>query len=180
MFEYNDAIKINLLKNWNFDLDNIDVDKVVHVPMHQYRISTEEKPMLFIENLQCCIGLYAIVDNYVFAAHINPSILRGDEFATKCGKVIRCKRIDDLRDFIIKYNPSKSDFTIGIMIGSRPLDENDPNMRVFYNDLKDLLYELKFMGYPVKDIVKNVAPEFIISSEDGEIILPKQEEKVRK
>lgn len=177
MFEYDDDLKVSLLKNWNFDLDSIDVNKVAHVPMHQYRISTEEKPMLFVENLQCCIALYAILENGVFAAHINPVILRGDEFETRYGRVIRCKRIDDLKDFIIKYNPSKVNFSIGVMVGSRPLPDSDGNMQIFYDNLDELLWELKLLGYSNVEILKNTAPEFIVSAENGEIILPKPEEQ---
>lgn len=177
MFEYDDDLKVKILETWNFDIEKIDVDKVAHVPMHQFRISTLTKPMLFVENLQCCIGLYAICNNHVFAAHINPVILRGDEFETRFGRVIRCKRIDDLKEFIFNYNQSKDNLTIGIVYGSRPLSLNNENMRMIYDDLDDLIWELKLLDYSVDDIATSVAPEFIINSLNGEFILPKEEEK---
>lgn len=177
MVEYNDKIKFNLLKIWNFDIDNLDIDKIEHVPMHQFRISSCDKPMLFVENLQCCVCLYAIVDGYSFAAHINPVVIRGDEFDTLFGKVTRCKRIDDMKEFIIKYAKSNESPIIGIVFGVRSLSMDDKNMQIIYDGLDNLLWELEGLGYSVDGIVKSDAPEFIIDSQKGEFILPKEAEK---
>ena len=36
---------------WGFDIDNLEIEKIRHVPMHQFRISTKDKPLLYIDNL---------------------------------------------------------------------------------------------------------------------------------
>ena len=80
MFEYDKETILRILKLEGFELDKINLDEINHVPMHQYRISSKERPLLFIENLQVCIGLYAYSKNFGFAAHLNPVVMRGDEF----------------------------------------------------------------------------------------------------
>lgn len=52
----------------------------MHVPMHEYRVSSTGMPLLLIENLQVCIALYAYSKNYGFAAHLNPVVMLRNEF----------------------------------------------------------------------------------------------------
>lgn len=59
------------LKIWNFDIDQLLIDAIQHVPMHEWKLATKDKPLLYVENLQCCVGLYAYGNNFAFAAHIN-------------------------------------------------------------------------------------------------------------
>lgn len=59
MFEYDIETILRILKIEEFEADNLNLTKIKHVPMHQYRTSSLEKPLLLIENLQVCIGLYA-------------------------------------------------------------------------------------------------------------------------
>ena len=56
--------------------------------MHQYRVATSERPLLFVENLQVCIAIYGICEGFGFAAHINPIVLRQDDFNLKEGKTV--------------------------------------------------------------------------------------------
>ena len=62
------------LKIWEFDTNNLDFNKIIYVPMHEYRVTNNS--LLLIDNLQCCIGLYAFSKDFAFGAHINPLILR--------------------------------------------------------------------------------------------------------
>ena len=83
------------------NLNDINLDQIKHVPMHQYGISTKEKPLLLIENLQVCIGLYAYSKDFSFAAHLNPVVIRENEF--KCDSnqnITYCNRIDDLFNIV--------------------------------------------------------------------------------
>lgn len=61
------------------DMSKIDIHKVSHIPMHEWRISMNDKPLLYIENLQCCIGLYGYGNGFAFAAHINTVVFDKNE-----------------------------------------------------------------------------------------------------
>ena len=71
--------------------------------MHQYRVTNDENSLFLVENLQVCIGLYAYSKNFEYAVHINPVIIRRDEFLLDKYKNIKyCNRINDLyREIII-------------------------------------------------------------------------------
>ena len=108
MFEYDIDTISRILNIEGFQLDELNLNQIKHVPMHQYEISSLEKPLLLIENLQVCIGLYAYSKNFGFAAHLNPLIIRGSEFECDENKnIIYCNRIDDLFNAIINSIPKE-------------------------------------------------------------------------
>ena len=45
MFEYDKETIIRILNIEGFDLNEIDINQIKHVPMHQYRISDKEKAL---------------------------------------------------------------------------------------------------------------------------------------
>ena len=94
--EYSTDLIRHSLKIWGFDINRIEIEKVKHIPMHQYKISNQGKILLCIENLQCCVGLYAYGNNFAFAAHINTVVFENDEyFLDENRKPIHCNRCDD-------------------------------------------------------------------------------------
>lgn len=147
MFEYDKELKLKSLSIWGFDIKNLDIEKIVHVPMHQYRIATKEEPMLYVDNLQCCIGLYAYGNNFGFAAHINPVVMCGDEYELdNRGKVIRCRRMDDLKSAILNNHFLLGVINIGISLDCSPLDENYPTVKMIYDGIDNLIVELNSTG----------------------------------
>lgn len=69
--EFDKELLERSLKIWDFDIDQLSIDAIQHVPMHEWKLATKDKPLLYVENLQCCVGLYAYGNNFAFAAHIN-------------------------------------------------------------------------------------------------------------
>ncbi len=118
------------LNIWNFDVEQIDIEKIQHVPMHEWRISTEAKPLLYVENLQCCVGLYAYGNNFAFAAHINPVVFANNEYTLDDNKKpLYCNRCNDLLTELLKFNGKMVEpFKIGISLGGTPLKDTKKSM----------------------------------------------------
>lgn len=172
MYEYDEELKLRSLITWEFNIDNLNINNIIHVPMHQYRITN--KNMLYIDNLQCCVGLYAYSNSFAFAAHINPYIFRGDEFILDNNIPIYFKRIDDLKKELLQIQ-KKDSIKIGISLGYNPLDKNYPSMILIYNSINKLITDLNSEGYNVELLDDINAPEFIIDIENQKLILPKEE-----
>ena len=51
--------------------DEIPIELIEYVPMHESRVASHEHPLLYTSDLQCCIALYAYAPNFGFMAHIN-------------------------------------------------------------------------------------------------------------
>lgn len=177
MFEYDDETKNRSLLIFGFDIDSLDLDKIVHVPMHQYRVATKEYPMLYVENLQCCIGLYAYSDDFGFAAHINPKVMRGAEYElNEEGKAIRLRRIDQLKNVILQHSFNQT-VKVGISLGCISLGQNYPTMKMIYDAINNLINQLNLIGIEVEKLEDQVAPEFILDTTNGKIILPCDNQK---
>ena len=80
LFEYNDELIKKSLELWEFDIQNIPLELIQHVPMHGFKVATSSKPLLYVDNLQCCVSVWALAPNFAFASHINPSVIRNDDF----------------------------------------------------------------------------------------------------
>lgn len=174
MFEYNEQLKLSSLSIFGFDIESLDINKICHVPMHQYRLSTKEQPMLYVDNLQCCIGIYAYGNNFGFSAHINPVVIRGDEYETNItGDIVRCRRIDDLKKAILSNKLLKT-INIGIIIGCTPLDRDYPTIKMIYEGINNLIKDLNYMGIIVGNFEEQYVSEFILDPENGKIILSEQ------
>ena len=174
MIEYNTEQILRILKTEEFEIDELDLNKIMHVPMHQYRISSLEKPLLLIENLQVCIGLYAYGKNFGFAAHLNPVVMRGDEFECDINKnIVYCNRIDDLFNAIINSRVDK--VNIGISIGVNPFYETYQQVDMLDKFIDDLALKLNSIGIIVNklDLVNNHI--FILDTVNQVIITPSVE-----
>ena len=174
MIEYNTEQITRILKIEEFEIDKLDLNKIMHVPMHQYRISSLEKPLLLIENLQVCIGLYAYGKNFGFASHLNPVVMRGDEFECDINKnIVYCNRIDDLFNAIINSKVDK--VNIGISIGVTPFYETYQQVDMLDKLIDDLALKLNKLGIVATklNLVNNHI--FILDTIKQEIITPSVE-----
>lgn len=172
--EYDSSLIEQFLKTYGFNTNKIEIEKIKHVPMHQYKISTEDKTLLYIDNLQCCIGLYAYGNGFAFAAHINTVVFEQNEYLLDENKSpIYCNRCNDLYKEIIHYRGIITEtFKIGIAIGCSPLASNEKSITLIYQELKYIIKKLNFLGIKTIQLEDIYAPELIIDSESGEIILP--------
>ena len=99
MFEYDIEAISRILKIEEFDLNETDLNQIIHVPMHQYRVTNDENPLLLVENLQVCkqrIGINAFkldrVNNHIFIVDsINQNILTNSKVIKKQKKMISLK-----------------------------------------------------------------------------------------
>lgn len=179
--KYDRELIIRTLKAWNFDLKQLDINRIEHVPMHEYRISKEEKDLLYVDNLQCCVCLYAYGNNFSFATHINPVVFENDEYLLDENKQpIHLNRVDDLINSIItfsKNNEITKPFKIGISFGVPPLSKYEKSILLIYKGLEQIIIELtnqNIPGYLEEDLYE---PDFIIDTPNKKLILPKQKVK---
>lgn len=171
MNEYNKESISRILKIEEFNLEELNLNKIMHVPMHEYRVSTLEKPLLLIENLQVCIGLYAYGKNFGFASHLNPVVIRGDEFECDSDKnIVYCNRIDDLFNAII--NSHVDEVNIGISIGITPFYETYQQVALLDKLIDDLTLKLNSMGIIVNKLDLRHNHIFILDTVNEEIITP--------
>lgn len=146
--------------------------------MHQYRVSSQEYPMLYVDNLQCCVGFYAYGNGFAFAAHINPVVMREDEYELDSNNnPISFRRTDDLLKCLLESSlPMVEPLKIGIATGVKPLDENYPTIKMIYDSIDKLVLKLNLIGINVKLETIN-APEFILDSVTEKIITVKNTKK---
>ena len=171
------------LKVDGFDANNLSQSLIEYVPMHEFRVATKEKPLLFVDNLQCCVALYAHSPNFGFAAHINTKAIRGDDFyVDENGKPIKCKRTEDLYDAIVnssvKFNqPVK----IGISVGCIYPGDDYPTMKMIFEGIEEIMQKLQKQGISSQRTESQNAMDFILDTSNGEIILPtKNDTPIRK
>ena len=179
---YDEELKIRSLTIYGFDVDSIDTNKIAYVPMNQYRIATYEHPVLYVDGLQCCIGLYAYGNNFGFAAHINPKVIDNDNYELNNNNIaIRCRRIDDLKNIILNEYHSIEPIKIGTAFGVNPLNEDYPTVRMIYDGIDELIEQLNKIGIKTEKLDRIYAPEFILDTESNEIILSgkRQNQKTR-
>lgn len=167
------------LKIWGFDIDEIEIEKIKHIAMHQYQISNQDKTLLYIDNLQCCVGLYAYGNNFAFAAHINTVVFDNNEYyLDKNRKPIHCNRCDDLYKSILNFNGIINEpFKIGIAFGCSPLNNCEESIVLIYKGINDIIKKLNYLDMPVIKLEDIVAPEFILDSQTGNIIVPNKKIK---
>lgn len=173
--EFDKELLKRSLKIYNFNTDHISIEAIQHVPMHEYRIATKDKPLLYIENLQCCIGLYAYGNNFAFAAHINTVVFDNNEYTLdKNGNLLYCNRFQDLLTQLLNYSGTIIEpFKIGIAFGVTPLDNNEKSMLLIYSGVEYLIKRLNDLGIPVVKLENIYEPEFIIDTLNNQIITPK-------
>ena len=171
--EYNTSLIERSLKIYGFDVSDLEIERIQHVPMHEWKISTNQKPLLYIDNLQCCIGLYAYGNNFAFAAHINTVVFRNNEYSLDGNKIpIYCNRCDDLFKTILNNkNIINEPYKIGMAIGCAPLNDSEKSIILINDGIKDVIRKLNYLGINAVQIENIYAPEFIIDSQNEKLIL---------
>ena len=177
MFEYNIETILRILKIEEFELDNMNLNQIKHVPMHQYRTSSLEKPLLLVENLQVCIGVYAYSKNFGFAAHLNPVVIRGDEFQYDTNEnIVYCNRIDDLFNAIINAKVQEPVY-IGISIGFNPVEKTYQVVDMLNKSIDNLIQKLNIIGVVATKLDIRDNHIFILDSVSEKIITPSNQNK---
>lgn len=175
MFEYDKETISRILELEDFEVDKINLDEISHVPMHQYRVASREKPLLLVENLQVCIGLYAYSKNLGFAAHINPVVIRSDEFLCDEKKnIVYCNRIDDLFNTIIEAKVQGPVY-IGIALGFNPVQETYQVVDILSKSIDKLIVKLNTIGIEALKLELEENYIFILDTVNGKIITPAKE-----
>lgn len=174
--EFDKELVERSLKAWNFDIEHLSIEAIQHVPMHEWRISTQDKPLLYVENLQCCVGLYAYGNNFAFAAHINTIVFDKNEYELdENRKPLYCNRCQDLLKQIVNYNGNITEpFKIGIAFGVTPLDDTEKPIILIYEGVEKLMKELNYSGIPAIQLENIDDPEFIVDTLNNCIVVPKQ------
>ena len=172
--EYDKNMIKHTLGVYDFNIDELAIDKIMHVPMHEWKVATKDKPQLYIDNLQCCVGLYAHGNGFAFLAHINTVVYRNNEYIlNKEGKPIHCNRCDDLLKEILSFKGDITEpFKIGISLGITPLDDEEEAMVLINEGIDEVIKKLRILGYPIIKLKTIFEPEFILDSRDSKLITP--------
>lgn len=142
MFEYGANFVRKCLDVWGYDLNDEIIELIKYVPVHQYAIATSEKPLLFVDNLQCCVALYAWTPNFGFLSHINTKDPQ-DYYVTDNQTPIKCRSMDDLYKSITNSGLTFMEpIKIGISIGCMPVVRTHPSMKSIYDGIQDLIKKL--------------------------------------
>lgn len=173
--EFDKSLIEKSLEIYGFDKENIEIDKICHVPMHEWRVSKKDKPLLYIENLQCCVCLYIYGNNYAFASHINTIVFDNNEYKLNSKKEpICCSRCVDLINEVLKYKGEISEpFKIGISYGVTPLSKYEKSISLIYEGINRCIEILNSLNIPVIKLDDMYNPEFIIDSQNNNLIFPK-------
>lgn len=175
MVEFDKEAKLKSLKICGFEVENLELDKIRHIPMHQYRVTSKEKPMLYVENLQVCVALYAYSNHFGFAAHINTVIIREDDFILNDNKMpIQLQRTNDLKRVILENYSMNEPIKIGLALGCSPISKSYPTMKLIYEGIEGLICDLNLLGIQTERLDDQSMPEFILDANDQKIILPKK------
>lgn len=163
----------NALKVMKFDTTHIDSDLVQFVKMREYGVASKEKPFLLTCNLQTCISLIAYEKNFSFLAHMN--VYKGnwcDDFELdNKGEPIRCKKIDDLYNEILKNQNKISDtVNIGLVLGVTPLEKDYKSRQIIEKDLLTLFQNLRRNNISSVRLPDINSFSFILDSTTGNII----------
>ncbi len=180
MFEYNKNTISRILSLEGFELENLNLDEINHVPMHQYRVSTTQQPLLLVENLQVCIGLYAYSENFGFAAHLNPIVIHGNEFKYDENKnIVSCNRINDLYESITNLKPTKKVY-IGLSLGFCPSNNTYKVVELLDKSIDNIIIKLNNIGIDATKVELQYEHVFILDSKNGNLIFPLNEKEIKK
>ena len=171
-FWYDEDLVSRILTTEGFELNDLSLNQIKPVPMHQYGISTKEKPLLLIDNLQVCIGLYAYSKNFAFAAHLNPVAISGDEFECDTNQnIVYCNRIDDLSNAIMNTE-IEGPVYIGVSIGFNPIEKTYQVVDLLNKSIDELVSKLNTIGIEAIKLDLRNDHIFIVDSENEKLLTP--------
>ncbi len=173
MAELSDNELKKLLEAEGFNASKIDIDSIQYVPIHEFRVSNNERKLLLVKDLQSCIGLYAYGEGFAFAASIDPTDIKGNEFILSKGSPIYCTRVYDLYLAIKEnINQIRGPLNIGVAIGLCPKDETWQHEHILNDSIKRLIRQLRIDGLVAHQTLNLLKHIFIIDGEKGTIITP--------
>ncbi len=166
---------------WGFDTSKIDIDLINYAPMHGFAVATKEKPLLYIDDLQCCIGLMAYAQNFGFLAHISTINMDGEDYyLNENKKPVKLKRTEDLLEHILKNKEFiKTPIKINILVGVAPLKENHQSKILIIEAIKELIIRLNECGIEAYYDGEIYEWCFILDTRNGQLITPINETKSR-
>lgn len=163
----------NALKVMQFNIEESEKDLVQFVNMREYGVANKQKPLLFTIGLQSCIALIAYEKSFSYLAHMN--VIKGncksDFELDKNNAIVRCKKIDDLYDEILKNKDKITNtINIGLVLGITPVEKDHESRKVIEKDLQEMFEKLRInniSGIRMPDINSY---SFILDSRTGKII----------
>lgn len=163
----------NALKVMQFNIEESEKDLVQFVNMREYGVANKQKPLLLTIGLQSCIALIAYEKSFSYLAHMN--VIKGncksDFELDKNNAIVRCKKIDDLYDEILKNKDKITNtINIGLVLGITPVEKDHESRKVIEKDLQEMFEKLRInniSGIRMPDINSY---SFILDSRTGKII----------
>lgn len=163
----------NALKVMNFDIENKEKELIQFVDMGDYGVSSEEKPLLLICNLQSCISLIAYSDKFSYLSHMNVygENSKNDFIINGINGNFRCTKIEDLfNEILIHKDKITSPVNIGLVLGITPVDTNHICRKILENDLEKLFEKLKAYNIESNRLPNINSYSFILDSRNGNLI----------
>ena len=163
----------NALNVMKFNIVDEEKDLIQFVPMREYRVANDEKPLLLTINLQSCIALVAYTKGFSFLAHMNCNKGNWNEDFNvgEENNIISCKRVEDLYNEIIKNKDKITEpISIGLVLGVTPLEKDYASRQVLERDLTSLFERLSANNAFAVRLPDISSFSFILNSRSGEIM----------
>lgn len=168
----NQEIIKHALNVMDIKLKDDEIELVQSVNMREYAVANKEKPLLLTVGLQSCIALYGWCKDFSYLAHMNMRTVESDFYTDEQGNPIKCKKIEDLYNEILKCKDKITEtINIGIILGVRPLEESSLGRRIIEKDLLNIFSKLKEQNINVYRTPNLNAFSLVLDSRNGDIIL---------
>jgi hypothetical protein len=147
MFTFDEEFIRRSFETFHFNVDEDKIKLIEYVPMLEYRVSSKNKPLLLVEGLQICIGLYAWSPTFCFASHINTLDSSKNYIKDYQGNPIWCHMIDYLYHEIASNNNNRNHLIkIGISLGCNPYEKDYITRALIEKGLYELVLKLNGRG----------------------------------
>lgn len=163
----------NALNVMKINISDEEKDLIQFVPMREYRVASEKKPLLLTVNLQTCIALVAYTKGFSFLAHMNCN--KGnwarDFVVDGENNVTGCKKVEELHNEIIKNKEKITEpISIGLVLGVTPLEKEYTSRQVLEKDLRTLFDRLSDNNVLAVRLPDISSFSFILDSRNGDLI----------
>jgi len=163
----------NALEVMKFDINDKEKSLIQFVGMREYRVATEEKPLLLTLNLQSCIALIAYTKNFSFLAHMN--VIRGnwnhDFDIDEVNGNSMCKKVNDLyKEILIHKDKISQPINVGLVLGITPVERDYISRKILEDDLVKMFQKLRKDNIYVNRLPDINSWNFILDSRTGKII----------
>lgn len=163
----------NALNVMKFNISDEEKDLIQFVPMREYRVASEERPLLLTVNLQTCIALVAYTKGFSFLAHMNCN--KGnwarDFVVDEDNNVTGCKKVEELHNEIIKNKGKITEpLSIVLVLGVTPLEKDYASRQVLEKDLRTLFDRLSDNNVLAVRLPDISSFSFILDARNGDLI----------